>query len=283
MTLAALAERRQREDGTAMELARRLRMLVKEGAPESDTSAWVRDLLCDLCGWRKRDLRAQTLAPRGPVDWHARLGATGLVHIEVKRVGRTLQPEMILKYLREDAAAARNVLGILTNGAEWEVWLGGKRFARREVDPVLVERLRAFSQHERALDTAARLESFKTRLESRGLIRRALGTAAIEVAQGYSPLLDAVHRSRATRSAWAKAYAEKFSGPLPNARLRFGEFDGLRINPLAVTARLAMRSPGVARSAHRQVSCLLGTRNFGAARYRDIRDTLDGAFDIPWA
>lgn len=267
-------------DAVARGLARRLVKLVEAKAAEADTSIWVRDVLCDLCGWPKAKLGAQKNAPRGPVDWHAPLARDAIVHIEVKRVGRQLEPEMIIKYLRADATAARHVFGILTNGISWEVWLGGRWFADRNATPVLLraKHLRIGQGRTAISDSAKSLVNLPDMLARKGARQRWLA----EVGESEEVLKTAAQSQRTLRS-WAKSYASRFTGTVPLASILRAERDeDGREAPTAVAAALAMRSWAVAKVTLGELGRLTGDRRFAQSkgRVRAMQEALAERFPL---
>jgi len=273
----------ENDDAVPRDLAQRLVRLVGANAAEADTSAWVRDVLCDLCGWPKAGLGAQVNEPRGPVDWHARVGRDAVAHIEVKRVGRPLTPDMILKYLQADARAARRVFGVLTNGTAWEVWLGGRWFADAAANPIRLfgTRLPAGPSRSAIADLTSRLADFPDRFARRGLVTRWLA----EAAESEELLTAAALSPRAHRS-WARAYPRWFSGRLPSHELitADSEEDG-RTEPKAVAAALVLRTWPVAKVVTGEMACLTGSPRFKQTkrRIRATQTALARTFPLLWA
>lgn len=267
-------------DAVTRDLARRLVRLVEAKAAEADTSAWVRDVLCDLCGWPKAALRAQVNAPRGPVDWHARIGRDALVHIEVKRIGRVLTPDMILKYLQADARAARRVFGILTNGTEWEVWFGGRWFTEADAKPVWLcgKRLQVASGRTAVPDLVTSLTAFPDLFARSGAVTRWLAEAVES-----DDLLRAAALSPRARRSWGGAYSKAFTGRLPSHELLTGKSDDDgRVAPEAIAAALALRAWPVAKVIAGEMGRLTGSPRFKQTkrRIRAVQASLARAFPL---
>lgn len=225
---------------TSRELARRLQRLVIQQAPESATSLWVLDVLRDLCGWKRAELKPQPRAPRGFIDFEARVGRDALTRIEVKRAGRSLDPDMIIRYLRERSCDSRHVFGVLTNGVTWELWLSGQWFAQARAAPVLLESWRTLTEGEtrphHSQRVAERLISLQAGLGRKDLVKRWL-----ELITDNDEVLRAVAAHPRVRASWAKSYESLFTGSPPSRR-SLGEHNGNRVAPEAVAAAVAMWS-----------------------------------------
>ncbi len=267
---------------THRDLARRLQRLVTEQAPESSTSLWVVDVLRDLCGWRSAELKPQHRAPRGFIDFQAKVGRDALARIEVKRAGRSLDPDMILGYLREEGGQSRHVFGLLTNGSTWELWLGGRWFEQSSANPVLLDRRHALvdgeSSSHHSQRVTERLASLQEWLARRGLVKRCL-----EFVTDNDDVLRAAAFSDRTKASWMKSYMNLFTGPLPDPRRALGLSNGNRVAPEAVAAILAMRRWPVAKVVLGELRRLTGDRRYVLTkrRMRAMQHRLAEEFPLP--
>jgi hypothetical protein len=222
------------------------------------------------------------------VDYHARIGRDTLAHIEVKRVGRPLKPEMILKYVNADAAAARHVFGILTNGAEWQVWLGGRLFATAGVHPVHVLSRSVLGEGDeragRIGDVADRLLRLSETMAFRGCASRWLDYLTDRNSRAPERLLRVLSESPRVVETWRRAYASAYTGRVPNPRMRLCEADSSeRVAPSSVAAALAMRGYRVAKVVNTDLRRLLGAGRVSGNRngVRTTRAQLKELYGLP--
>lgn len=107
---------------------RRVRKLqdAKSRPDESKTSLMVlSELLVPVCGWRSARVEPQGSAARGIVDYSVRRrDESELLHLELKRLGRPLDENMVCKYLSADSALFE--FGLLTNAVEWKLFAWGR-------------------------------------------------------------------------------------------------------------------------------------------------------------
>ena len=108
---------------------------------EAEVSNWIKPFLTDLCHWpAARFMPQEKVQPRGPVDMILRVDGQEPVLVEVKRLGLSLAPAMIEKYMRRGSAL---MFGILTNGETWQIWASGDEVRRLGVRLVRLYEVRA--------------------------------------------------------------------------------------------------------------------------------------------
>lgn len=246
-----------------LQFEKRLKEVSRRGTPESTVSSFVRDVLIHGCSWRAGHVREQRRAPRGPVDFAVNLPGGVPCNVEVKAGARRLRPEMIEKYLA--LPGRRLVYGILTNGVEWELWLGGS-----------------------ALPAGGKAQIGSFRLYSEGSIAwvaerlhwsRVVRNFAVGASRSHNVVRTLLERDESIAEIYRNRFMSHFHGKPPSPARFFGIQDGFRrgdlVSPEVVAAAVAFRQPNVVNALRRRLR-----RHFGRSP-RDLENILWAVTELP--
>lgn len=141
---------------------------------EANTSRYVHDALRDCFGWPVDRIKPQA-SKRGFIDYSLVFPRTGNhILVEVKPFRATLRDEMITKYLVTRGPSAQDIrVGVLTNLAEWQVFVAGPEVREMAGKPY-VEVHTAAIEGRQDIQDLERLIGFRTAGHLSG-VRGALG------------------------------------------------------------------------------------------------------------
>lgn len=232
-------------DRAAWESLRKLRRSGRAGEPQVSLFLQTR-ILHKVCRYASGRLKPQDAASRGVIDYSIECERSRRIWIEVKRMGAPLRPDMILKYLDGPVASSfKAVLGVLTNGVEWEFWCGGKGIKALGVKPFIFARL--------AIASAEDFARLRLMFGSSQVFRRYLQGVLSHV-----PARNALLKRERVCIAFEQGYRERFRGPVPSLA-RVLSPSGERVDPRIIAGRLALFSSDLVRNA----------------LYRELRENFD--------
>jgi hypothetical protein len=241
------------------------RLLKGDDRGESHVSHFVQaEVLTKLCRYATRRQVPQGHAVRGLIDYTIQCSGGCVIWVEVKRLGLSLHPEMIEKYMLPAADLHRVAIGVLTNGTEWEFWCGGKSAKELGIVPFRFRRIDLTS-----LDDVVEL---RLTLGSTVVFRRLL-----EGVLEHRPALVALLQRPRVHAAYEGEYRKMFTGAPPRLRSVFLTRDG-RVDPRLAAARLAL-TRNMARVLRGELKRVFGREPARLA----VRTALDDLDLRPWA
>lgn len=246
-------------DRSAWTSLRKLRRSGRTGEPQ--VSLFLQTcILHGVCRYAPGRLRPQDAASRGVIDYSIQCERSKRIWIEVKRMGVSLRPDMILKYLDEAVASSfKAVLGVLTNGDEWEFWCGGQGLKALGVKPFIFARL--------AIASAEDFARLRLMFGASQVFRRYLQGVLSHV-----PARNALLKRERVCIAFEQGYRERFRGPIPSLA-RVLSPTGERVDPRIIAGRLVLFSSDLVRNAlYRELRDHFDCR----LRKFEIRDVQDG-------